>query len=165
VWTRLLAVGEAHGLQPAGLGARDTLRTEMGFPLYGHELSEDVSPLEAGLGPFVAFDKPEFVGREVWLAQKASGVTRRRVAFRMAEKGALPRPHCGIWSTEPDGRRVGEVTSGTQSPCLGVGIGMGYVPPPWAAPGTPIGIEIRGRRHPAVVHARPIYQRKAAVAG
>ncbi|CAG1066648.1 partial aminomethyltransferase, partial [uncultured bacterium] len=83
VWDRMLEVGAAHGLQPAGLGARDTLRTEMGYPLYGHELSEDLTPLEAGLGAFVSFEKGEFLGRQPLVTQKTFGVARRCVAFRV----------------------------------------------------------------------------------
>jgi aminomethyltransferase len=161
VWNRLLISGRAAGLKPAGLGARDTLRTEMGFPLYGHELDEETTPLEAGLGHFVALDKGEFVGRAALAAQKAGGVRRRCVAFRMTEKTAPPRPHYAIWSTGAPAAVLGEVVSGTQSPTLGVGIGMGYVPPGFAVPGTGLAIEIRGRRVPAVVVAKPIYRRAA----
>src|SRR5206468_2175062 len=98
VWNRLLSVGEPHGLRPAGLGARDTLRTEMCYPLYGHELDEDTTPLEAGLGFFVALDKGEFVGRARLAEQKAGGTTRKCVAFRMTDKSAPPRPGYPIWS-------------------------------------------------------------------
>ena len=161
VWNRLLVVGHASGLRPAGLGARDTLRTEVCYPLYGHELNEETTPLEAGVGFFVALDKGDFIGRQILAEQKAEGVARRCVAFKMTDKSAPPRPHYPIWSTGPDAAKIGEVVSGTQSPSLGIGIGMGYVPPAQAKPGTPLEIEIRGRRSPAVVVAKPIYRKIA----
>ena len=161
VWNRLLVMGHASGLQPAGLGARDTLRTEVCYPLYGHELNEETTPLEAGVGFFVALDKGDFIGRQILAEQKAEGVARRCVAFKMTDKSAPPRPHYPIWSTGPDAAKIGEVVSGTQSPSLGIGIGIGYVPPAQAKPGTPLEIEIRGRRSPAVVVAKPIYRKIA----
>jgi len=159
IWTRLLAVGHGWCLQPAGLGARDTLRTEVCYPLYGHELDEQTTPMEAGLGFFVALDKGDFTGREVLAEQKAHGPRKKSVAFKMTEKSAPPRPHYAIWSSGPAGVKIGEVVSGTQSPSLGVGIGLGYVPPDFARPGTLLEIEIRGKRAPAVVMAKPIYKR------
>ena len=159
IWTQLLDVGRAHGLQPAGLGARDTLRTEMCYPLYGHELDEQTTPIEAGLGFFVALDKGEFIGRAKLAEQKAGGMARKCAAFRMTDKSAPPRPHYSIWSKGETGTRLGEVVSGTQSPSLNVGIGLGYVPPEFAKPGTELEIEIRGRRSPAMVVAKPIYKK------
>jgi aminomethyltransferase len=156
VWTRALAVGHQGCLQPAGLGARDTLRTEVCYPLYGHELDENTTPMEAGLGFFVSLDKGDFVGRSVLAGQKVNGVKKRLAAFRMTEKSAPPRPHYPIWS---NGKSAGEVVSGTQSPSLSVGIGMGYVHPELAKAGTKIEIEIRGKRAPAEVVAKPIFQR------
>lgn len=161
IWTKLLAVGHAHCLQPAGLGARDTLRTEVCYPLYGHELDENTTPIEAGVGFFVALDKGEFTGRSVLAEQKANGTTKKCVAFKMTGKSAPPRPHYAIWSSGPNAAKVGDVVSGTQSPSLGVGIGMGYVPPELAKAGTVIEIEIRGKRSPAVVVAKPIYKKPA----
>src|SRR5438552_3950215 len=151
VWNRILELGRPHGLKPAGLGARDTLRTEVCYPLYGHELDESTTPLEAGLGFFVSLDKGEFVGRPVLVEQKAKGVNKRLVAFKMTDKSAPPRPHYSIWSTGSHGAKLGDVTSGTQSPSLGIGIGMGYVSPESAAAQTPVEIEIRGKRAPAVI--------------
>jgi len=159
IWERLLQLGRPHGLKPAGLGARDTLRTEVCYPLYGHELNENTTPLEAGLGFFVALDKGEFVGRPVLAAQKLGGVSRKLVAFKMTGKSAPPRPHYAIWSQGPAAEKLGEVASGTQSPSLGVGIGMGYVPPQFAQPQTPLAIEIRGQRAPALVVPKPIYRK------
>lgn len=159
VWDALLAAGHAHCLQPAGLGARDTLRTEVCYPLYGHELDENTTPIEAGVGFFVALDKGAFIGRDTLAAQKAGGTTKKLVAFRMTDKSAPPRPHYPIWSPGPAGAKLGEVTSGTQSPSLSAGIGLGYVPPDFAKPGTAIEIEIRGRRSPAVVVPKPIFKK------
>jgi aminomethyltransferase len=161
VWRSLLAVGEPFGLQPAGLGARDTLRTEVCYPLYGHELDEQTTPIEAGLGYFVALDKGEFVGRSVLAAQKAGGVGKKCIAFRMSERSAPPRPHYAIWSTGPEASPIGTVTSGTQSPSLGIGVGLGYVPPGFAAPGTALQVEVRGKTLPAVVVPKPIYRKPA----
>ena len=156
VWDALLAAGHAFGIRPCGLGARDTLRTEVCYPLYGHELDEQTTPIEAGLGFFVALDKGEFNGRSVLAEQKASGTKKKLVAFKMAGKSAPPRPHYPIWV---NGANAGVVTSGTQSPSLGIGIGMGYVPTEFAKPDTKIEIEIRGKRLAAVVVPKPIYRK------
>jgi len=159
VWNRLLAAGHAHCLQPAGLGARDTLRTEVCYPLYGHELDEQTTPIEAGVGSFVSLDKGDFVGRAVLAEQKAAGVKKKCVAFKMAEKAPPPRPGYPTWSGGENSAKVGEVVSGTQSPSLGIGIGMGYVPPSLAKPGTNIEIEIRGKRAGALIVPKPIYRK------
>jgi aminomethyltransferase len=159
VWNRLLEVGGPHGLKPAGLGARDTLRLEACYPLYGHELDEETTPIEAGLGFFVALDKGDFIGRSVLAAQKADGVRKKLVAFTMSGKSAPPRAHYGIWQSNGGPANLGEVTSGTQSPSLGQGIGLGYVPSEFAKSGTPLEIEIRGRRFPAVVVPKPFYRK------
>jgi aminomethyltransferase len=157
VWQKCLATGHIGCLQPAGLGARDTLRTEACYPLYGHELDENTTPIEAGLKYFVALDKGDFTGRSVLAAQAAQGVARKCIAFKMTGRSAPPRPGYAIWA--PDGTAAcGTVVSGTQSPTLGLGIGLGYVPPALATPGTPILIEIRGQRYPAGVVARPFYR-------
>jgi aminomethyltransferase len=155
LWDKILKVGEPFGIKPCGLGARDTLRTEVCYPLYGQELDEDTTPIEAGLGFFVALDKSEFVGRPILAEQKAKGTIKKLVAFTMAEKSAPPRPHYPILSA---GAPVGVVTSGTQSPSLGIGIGMGYVPPGGA--NGQIEIEIRGKPFPARIVAKPIYKRR-----
>jgi aminomethyltransferase len=156
IWARVLEAGAEFGIKPCGLGARDTLRTEACYPLYGHELDEQTTPIEAGLGFFMALDKGEFNGRAVLAAQNAAGVKKKLVAFKMTDKSAPPRPHYPIWA---DGKSVGEVTSGTQSPSLNLGIGMGYVPPEMAKPDTRIEIEIRGKRCAAVVVPKPIYRK------
>jgi aminomethyltransferase len=159
VWDKLLALGRPHGLKPAGLGARDTLRTEVCYPLYGHELDENTTPIEAGLGFFVALDKGEFVGRATLAEQKAHGVSRKLAAFKMTERAAPPRPHYPIWSAGVGGTRLGEVASGTQSPSLGIGIGLGYVSADAAKPGTLIAIEVRGKRAAASVAPKPLYRK------
>ena len=159
LWTGLLEAGKPLGAQPAGLGARDTLRTEMCYPLYGHELDEETTPLEAGVGFFVSLEKGEFVGRSALLEQKRAGVSRKLVAFKMTERSAPPRPQYAIWQPGAVPRRVGVVTSGTQSPSLGIGIGLGYVTAECAAAGTVLGIEIRGRQAAAEVVRKPIYRK------
>jgi aminomethyltransferase len=156
LWDKFLAVGQPFGLKPAGLGARDTLRTEVCYPLYGHELDEETTSIEAGVGFFVSLEKGEFNGRSILAGQKAGGVTKKLVAFKMTDKSAPPRPHYPIWA---NGASVGEVTSGTQSPLLNIGIGMGYVPPEFAKPDTKIEIEIRGKHFAAVVVPKPIYRK------
>jgi aminomethyltransferase len=155
LWEKLLSVGAPFGIKPCGLGARDTLRTEVCYPLYGHELDEHTTPIEAGVGFFVALDKGEFNGRAVLAAQKADGVKKKLVAFKMTEKSAPPRPHYPIWVNGANG---GTVTSGTQSPSLNLGIGLGYVPADCAKAETKIEIEIRGRRFAAVIVRKPIYK-------
>jgi aminomethyltransferase len=159
IWSRILAIGHQYCLQPAGLGARDTLRTEVCYPLYGHELDEQTTPIEAGVGFFVALEKGDFIGRSVLAEQKAKGVGKKSVAFKMADKSAPPRPHYPIWSTGAGAAQIGEVTSGTQSPSLNLGIGMAYVKPEFAKAQTPIEIEIRGKRFGAVVVPKPIYRK------
>jgi len=156
VWNKVLEMGAPYGLKPAGLGARDTLRTEVCYPLYGHELDENTTPIEAGVGFFVSLDKGEFNGRAVLAEQKANGTKKKLVAFKMTEKSAPPRPHYPIWA---NGASVGEVVSGTQSPSLNLGIGMGYVPPEFAKPDTKIEIEIRGKRFAAAVVKKPVYRK------
>jgi aminomethyltransferase len=156
IWDLLLKVGGPFGLKPCGLGARDTLRTEVCYPLYGHELDDESTPIEAGLGVFVSFEKGDFIGRAVLAEQKAQGVKKKLIAFKMTGKSAPPRPHYPIYARSA---KAGEVTSGTQSPSLNIGIGLGYVPPELAKPGAEIEIEIRGKCSPALVVKKPIYQK------
>ena len=160
IWNRVLDAGKAHGIKPCGLGARDTLRTEVCYPLYGHELDESTSPIEAGIGFFVSFDKGDFTGRSILFEQKATGVSKGCIAFKMNGKSAPPRPHYPIWSAGPDAKRIGDVVSGTQSPSLSCGIGLGYVPPQFNQPDTAIQIEIRGQLAPAIVVRKPFYKKK-----
>ncbi|MGZ5530138.1 MAG: glycine cleavage system aminomethyltransferase GcvT [Limisphaerales bacterium] len=158
IWDRILETGKTVGIKPAGLGARDTLRTEVCYTLYGHELDENTTPIDAGVGFFVALEKGNFVGRSILAQQKAEGAKKKLVAFKMSDKSAPPRPHYPIWNGD---KKIGEVTSGTQSPSLGLGIGLGYVAPEFAKAGTTIEIEIRGRRFPAQVVPKPIYRKPA----
>jgi aminomethyltransferase len=163
VWARLLEVGEQEGLQPVGLGARDTLRLEMKYALYGHELDDETTPLEAGLGWVVKLDKGDFVGREALARQKAEGVRKKLVGF-VVEGSGIARAEAPIFAAGGQ-RPVGRVTSGTMSPSLRKPIGLGYVPPELAAVGTPLGVEVRGRRIAARVARTPFvpsHTKKAA---
>lgn len=147
---------KAEGGVPCGLGSRDTLRLEMGYPLYGNDLSEDRTPLQAGLGFFVAMEKGGFTGREALAAQKANGMPDKLVAFRMTGTAPPPRPHYPVLHA---GQIVGEVCSGTQSPSLSAGIGMAYLPSAIATLGTQIEIEVRGRQFPAEIVKKPFYRK------
>ena len=158
LWRRLLEAGEDDGLLPAGLGCRDSLRLEMGYALYGNDLDEETTPLEAGLGWVVKLDKGGFVGRDALLRQKEEGITRRLVGFRLKERG-FPRHG---YPVTVNGEEAGVVTSGVLSPTLGEGIGMAYVPAAAAKPGTEIGIVIRGTPVPAEV-VRPPFHRGGTV--
>ena len=158
LWRRLLDAGRPFGLKPAGLGARDTLRAEMGYPLYGHELDEETTPLEAGLKYFVAFDKGPFVGREVLERQRAAGVSRKAIAFKMLEKGPPPRSGCPICRVDRPDETLGKVTSGVFSPSLKIGIGMGYVRSDCARLSERVGVRIRDRAAPAEIVSKPIYR-------
>jgi glycine cleavage system T protein (aminomethyltransferase) len=156
VWNEILEIGASFGIKPCGLGARDTLRTEVCYPLYGNDLNENTTPIEAGVGFFVSLEKGEFIGREILAKQKANGVSKKLAAFKMTDKCAPPRPHYPICV---NGEKAGEVTSGTQSPSLNIGIGLGYVPPELAKPDAKIEIEIRGKRFAAIVVSKPIYRK------
>jgi aminomethyltransferase len=155
-WNVALEKGERFGIKPCGLGARDTLRLEMCYPLNGSDLSPERNPIEAGLGFFVDLTKPHFIGRDVLLRTKESGPQQKLVSFRMKEKGPPPRPH---YSVLDNGERIGEVTSGTLSPSLNYGIGMAYVSAPHAKIGTEIDIEIRGQKFPAIIEKKPLYKK------
>jgi aminomethyltransferase len=156
VWNDILSKGKELGIRPCGLGARDTLRLEMCYPLNGSDLSPDHNPIEAGLGFFVDLKKPKFVGREVLADAKENGTPNRLVAFRMRGKGPPPRPHYSVWR---EGERIGETTSGSLSPSLNEGIGMAYVSAAHAKVGTEIEIEIRDRKLPAVIEKKPLYKK------
>ena len=161
VWTELLNRGRAAGLKPVGLGARDLLRLEMAYLLYGNDITEETTPLESGADWLVAFHKGHFIGREALLSQKERGLVRRLVAFELLQK-AVPRHGFKIVADgQSGGAVIGEVTSGNLSPLLQKGIGLGYVPPTVAAPGSPIAIDVRGRVVPAVVVKPPFYKRRA----
>lgn len=155
-WTTVLAKGHPLGIRPCGLGARDTLRLEMCYPLNGNDLTPEHTPLEAGLGFFVDLNKPNFTGREVLAQAKEQGLKQRLVPFRMKGKGPPPRPHYAVFA---DGERLGEVNSGTLSPSLGYGIGMAYLPTEHAKIGNELEIEIRGQKFPAVIEKKPLYKK------
>ncbi len=154
VWRRLLAEGESSGVRPAGLGSRDSLRLEVGYALYGNDLDEEHTALESGLGWIVKLDKGDFVGRDSLAAQKEAGLTRRLAGFRLSERG-FPRPGYPLVC---DGEVSGEVTSGTLSPTLGVGVGLGYLPVSHAKTGSQVAVRIRDTDHPAVVERPPFYK-------
>ncbi|HKM17381.1 MAG: glycine cleavage system aminomethyltransferase GcvT [Firmicutes bacterium] len=147
LWDELIAVGLPYGIQPVGLGARDTLRLEMRMPLYGNELTEEESPLAAGLDRFVVFDKGDFIGRTALMEQETAGISLKLVGFVLRAKG-IPRHGYNIIQ---GGRIIGRVTSGTMSPSLQKGIGLGYVDSAHAKAGSIIEIEIRRQRVPAEI--------------
>lgn len=155
LWGRIMEAGKNEGIKPAGLGARDSLRLEMGYTLYGNDITEDTTPLEAGLERFVKFQKKFFVGKEALLTQAHEGIRKRLTGFEMVGRG-IPRSRYPIHA---EGRRIGEVTSGGHSPSLGKGIGMGYVETRFSSIGQKIEIEIRGKMVEAVVVPRPFYKR------
>jgi glycine cleavage system T protein (aminomethyltransferase) len=155
LWFALLEAGQGDGLKPAGLGARDSLRTEMKFALYGNDIDDDHTPLEAGLGWIVKLDKAEFIGKPALEQQRAAGVPRKLVGFELTDPG-VPRHGYPILK---DGQRVGEVTSGTMGPSVKKPIGIGYVPAALAAEGSTFQVEIRGRPAGARVVKTPFYKR------
>jgi aminomethyltransferase len=156
VWDKLLEAGKSSGLVPAGLGARDTLRFEVALPLYGHELSDSISPLEAGLGMFVKLDKEDFIGKEALAAQKAQGLKRRVIGFEMVDRG-IPR---GLMDVRKDGALVGYVTSGGFAPSVGKNLGLALVDIGCAAEGTELDIIIRDKPAKAQVVKKPFYSKK-----
>jgi len=155
-WNAVLAHGEKFGIKPCGLGARDTLRLEMCYPLNGSDLSPERNPIEAGLGFFVDLAKPKFTGRDVLLKAKETGTPQKLAAFRMDGKGPPPRPHYPVFN---NGNRIGEVTSGTLSPSLNYGIGMAYIDAHFSRIATKIEIEIRGQKFPAIIEKKPLYKK------
>lgn len=159
IWSGLFGAGREAGLQPAGLAARDTLRLEMGYCLYGNDIDETTSPLEAGLGWITKFtDGNDFINREQLEEQKERGVERRLVGFEMQERG-IPRQHYPI--LDSSGETIGEVTSGTMSPSLDRGIGMGYVTAGKAVVDNAILIAIRNKQVPAKIVRMPFYRSAA----
>ena len=151
IWRQLMKAGATYGLLPIGLGARDTLRLEKGYALYGHELSREISPLESGLAWITKLDKDDFVGKATLVAQKADGVPRRRVGLVMQERG-IPREGYPVFVGD---REVGVVTSGTMSPTLKVGVALALVEPDVAKADTELEVAIRNRRMRAVVTRPP----------
>ncbi|MDR0938108.1 MAG: glycine cleavage system aminomethyltransferase GcvT [Mediterranea sp.] len=153
IWDAVFEAGAEFGIKPVGLGARDTLRLEMGFCLYGNDLDDTTSPIEAGLGWITKFvDGKDFTSRALLEKQKAEGVSRKLVGFEMVDRG-IPRQGYNLHSAE--GEEMGVVTSGTMSPIRKIGIGMGYVKPEQSKPGTEILVDLRGRKLRATVVKPP----------
>ena len=153
VWDAVSEAGAPHGLIPAGLGARDSLRLEMGYALYGNDLDEEHTALESGLGWIVKLDAGDFIGRAALAAEKERGVTRRLTGIRLTQRG-FPRPG---YPLVHEGQEVGTVTSGVASPSLGSGIALGYLPVAAARPGTEVGVRIRGRAIAGITQRPPFY--------
>ncbi|CAM3123089.1 glycine cleavage system aminomethyltransferase GcvT [Filibacter tadaridae] len=156
LWPEILKAGESEGVVPAGLGARDTLRFEAGLPLYGQELTKDISPLETGLGFVVKVNKEEdFNGKEVLISQKENGIPRKLVGIEMIDKG-IPRTGYKVFLGEEE---IGEVTTGTQSPTLKKNIGFALLNREHTELGTEVEVEIRTKRLKAILIATPFYKR------
>jgi aminomethyltransferase len=155
LWAELLRAGTAEGVAPIGLGARDTLRLEASMRLYGNDIDETTTVLEADLGWTIGWKKAEFIGAEPLRRQKEEGVKRKLVGFEVLDR-AIARQGYDVYA---DGHKAGAVTSGTQTPFLKKAIGMAYVPVANAAPGTPLEIDVRGRRVRAQVVPLPFYKR------
>ncbi len=153
IWTALFEAGRTENIRPIGLGARDTLRLEMGYCLYGNDIDETTSPLEAGLGWITKFNGDrKFIDREFLAMQQKEGVPRRLRGFRMMERG-IPRKDYPLYNAE--GTQIGKVTSGTMSPILGYGIGLGYVDKSYAAFGTSVFVGVRDKKIPAEIVKTP----------
>lgn len=153
IWNAIFEAGKPWGVKPIGLGARDTLRLEMGFALYGHEIDDTTSPIEAGLGWITKpAEGKNLIDGELFVRQRAEGVSRRLVGFELQERG-IPRAHYEL--TDGHGRVIGHVTSGTMSPTRKIGIGMGYVETKFSTVGTEIAVLIRGKELKAVVVKPP----------
>jgi aminomethyltransferase len=159
LWEALLAAAAPVGGKPVGLGARDTLRLEGRLSLYGNDLTDDTTPLEAGLGWVVKFDAGDFIGKDALLAQRAAGVKRKLAGFEMVGRGIARH---GYPILDAAGARVGEVTSGAPGPTVGKNIGLGYVPTALAEPGTRLVIDCRGKLIDAEVVKGPFYKKQAS---
>jgi aminomethyltransferase len=155
VWNAIMKAGEPYGIKPIGLGARDTLRLEMGYNLYGNDITDETSPIEAGLGWVTKFTH-DFIDADVLKQQKEQGVPKKLVAFEMIDRG-IPRGHYEL--ADADGNTIGEVTSGTQSPTLSKGIGLGYIPTATSKPGTEIFVKVRDRLLKAQVIKLPFVKK------
>jgi aminomethyltransferase len=153
LWNKILHMGKEYGIKPVGLGARDTLRIEACYSLYGHELSESITPVEASLGWLVKENKGWFIGKEILSKQKKEGTKRKLVAFEMLEK-AVPRSGYEIWKEE---RKIGFVTSGTFSPTFKKGIGLGLVESEYANVGEKIKVIVRGEKKNGLIVPKPFY--------
>lgn len=155
LWDKLLEAGKDEGLVPVGLGARDTLRFEAALPLYGQEISQDISPLEAGLGRFVKLEKEYFIGKEALLIQKERGIKRRLIGFEMLDRG-IARSH---YEVEANGKTIGFVTTGSFSPSLKKNLGLALIENEYAAAGTEIEVNIRNKPLKAKVINIPFYNK------
>jgi aminomethyltransferase len=155
LWNSLLEAGVSEGLVPVGLGARDTLRLEKAYPLYGHELDDATTPLEAGLEWVTKFSKPSFIGRDALLRQKEAGIKRKLVGLELLDPG-IARSDYPLLKDE---KTIGRVTSGTKSPSLGKSIALGYVAVEESKTDTVVDVEIRGRRAKTKVVSLPFYRR------
>ncbi len=155
VWNAIMHAGAPLGIKPIGLGARDTLRLEMGYPLYGHEMDEKTTPVEASLSQFVDFEK-SFIGKARLMAQKEQGFARKLIGFELLGRG-IPRDGQQLYS---DQKEVGKVASGNYSPSLKKGIGMGYVDLAFSEIGSELLVDIRGKSAPAIVVSLPFYRKK-----
>lgn len=153
LWKTIMSEGKTFGIAPAGLGARDTLRLEVNYPLYGNDIDDKHNPYEAGLGWIVKLDKGDFVGKQALLEIREKGVEQKLISFKLDVKG-VPRSHYKIFDSEASSE-IGEVTSGTSSPTLRVGIGMGYVASKYSQIGTKINIQIRDKFFPATIVKKP----------
>ncbi|WP_291635596.1 glycine cleavage T C-terminal barrel domain-containing protein, partial [Clostridium sp.] len=155
LWNKLLAIGKEDGIKPAGLGCRDTLRFEASLPLYGNELSQDITPLEAGLGFFVKLQKDNFIGREALLKQKEEGLKKKLVGFEMRERG-IPRHG---YEVRVLGEKIGVVTTGYLSPTLKKNIGLALIDSKYSELGTAIEIVIRDKPITAEVISKKFYKK------
>ena len=155
VWNAIIDAGKPHGIKPIGLGARDTLRLEMGYNLYGNDITDETSPIEAGLGWVTKFTH-DFIDANVLKRQKEQGVPRKLVGFEMIDRG-IPRGHYEL--TDANGLKIGEVASGTQSPTLGKGIGLGYVPTAVSKPGSELFVKVRDKLLKAQVVKLPFVKK------
>jgi aminomethyltransferase len=156
VWNEILEKGKPHGIKPCGLGARDTLRLEMCYPLNGSDLSPKHTPVEAGLSFFVDFNKPRFIGQEALEKQRTEGVKQKLIAFKMNGKTPPPRGHYPVCK---NGEKISEIGSGSLSPSLNTGIGMAYIPVEHARIGGEIEIDIRGKLFPATIEKKPLLKK------
>ncbi len=154
VWDKVMEAGADYGIKPIGLAARDTLRLEMGYCLYGNDINDTTSPIEAGLGWITKFSK-DFINAEALAKEKEHGPERKLIGFELDERG-IPRHDYNI--VDGNGKTIGIVTSGTMSPSLGKGIGLGYVPTIFATPGSKIYIQVRKKTIPATVVKLPFYK-------
>jgi aminomethyltransferase len=155
VWRRLMAAGRSHGIAPAGLGARDTLRLEAAMALYGHELDDRTTPWEAGLDWVVRMGKGEFIGRDALARQKEEGLERRLIGLEVLDRGIARQGH----PVRSEDGEIGVMTSGTICPTLEKAVGMAWVPPEFSQPGTTIIVDVRGRHLAARVVELPFYRR------